>query len=105
MDETIPINGPEATALAKTRKRQAGKTPGRVDAKKGRRGDVPKTKVNLALSVDACQRLKIHAIKMGVDACDLVEGWIFEHCRRFQVRDLEKNESSDTGEDRQTEAA
>jgi hypothetical protein len=105
MDATIPMNDPESTAETKTRKRQAGKTPGRTDARKGKRVDVPKTTVNLRLSVDAATKLAIHAVKLGVDRCVLVEEWIHLHCRRFQVRDLERNDASDNGEDRQVDAA
>lgn len=63
----------------KGRKRQAAKAPG------GRA--VSKVKSTIHLSVEASQRLDIHATMSGMDRSELVEALINQHCRRWVVSD------------------
>lgn len=86
----------EKTAT-KQRRRTGAKAPMRKDAMNGL-----KVKKNLCLSVDAVQRLSVHAAMLGETDSSLVERLIREHLRRFVVSD---RGGLDTGEDRQSEAA
>ena len=63
----------------KARKRQASKT--------GRGPAVSKVKSTIHLSVEASQRLTVHAAMMGLDRSELVEQLINLHLRRFVVSD------------------
>jgi hypothetical protein len=63
----------------KTRKRSAGKTASRSTA--------VKVKSTIHLSVEASQRLTVHAAMMGMDRSELVEQLIGLHLRRFVVSD------------------
>jgi hypothetical protein len=63
----------------KPRKRLAVKTAGRPA--------VTKVKSTLHLSVEASQRLDIHATMMGLDRSALVEKLINDHLRRYVVSD------------------
>jgi hypothetical protein len=63
----------------KTRKRQAGKTATRQFASK--------IKATIHLSVEASQRLTVHAAMMGMDRSEMVEQLIGLHLRRFVVSD------------------
>ena len=63
----------------KTRKRSAGKAAGRQPA--------AKVKATVHLSVEASQRLTVHAAMMGMDRSELVEKLINDHLRRFVVSD------------------
>jgi hypothetical protein len=63
----------------KTRKRAPGKPPGRPAA--------AKVKATLHLSVEASQRLTVHAAMLGLDRSELVEQLISLHLRRFVVSD------------------
>lgn len=63
----------------KARKRQTGKT--------GRGPAVSKVKATIHLSVEASQRLTVHAAMMGMDRSELVEQLINLHLRRFVVSD------------------
>lgn len=63
----------------RTRKRSAVKTPIRQVA--------TKVKATLHLSVEASQRLSVHATMLGVDRSELVEQLIRENLRRFVVSD------------------
>lgn len=87
----------EEHTTTKPRRRPGAKAPQRKDGK-----DAMKLKKNLSLSVDAAQRLSVHATMMGVSDSDLVERLIREHLRRFVVSD---RGGLDTGEDRQSSAA
>jgi hypothetical protein len=64
---------------AKGRKRLASKTPARQA--------VIKVKSTIHLSVEASQRLDIHATMMGLDRSALVEKLINDHLRRYVVSD------------------
>jgi hypothetical protein len=63
----------------KGRKRQAAK------AATGRAAS--KVKCTIHLSVEASQRLDIHATMSGMDRSGLVESLINQHCRRWVVSD------------------
>ena len=63
----------------KGRKRHAAKAAG------GRA--VSKVKCTIHLSVEASQRLDIHATMSGMDRSALVEALVNQHCRRWVVSD------------------
>jgi hypothetical protein len=67
------------TTNGKPRKRQAVKTATRQSA--------AKVKCTIHLTVEASQRLDIHATMMGMDRSELVEKLINDHLRRFVVSD------------------
>jgi hypothetical protein len=64
---------------SKARKRAAAKT--------ATRQTVTKVKSTIHLSVEASQRLDIHATMMGLDRSALVEKLINDHLRRYVVSD------------------
>src|SRR5258708_2409534 len=64
-----------------------GKGRKRVAAKPVARPAVSKVKSTIHLSVEASQRLDIHATMMGFDRSALVEKLINEHLRRYVVSD------------------
>ena len=66
-------------AGGKARKRSAAKTAARPAASK--------VKATIHLSVEASQRLTVHAAMMGLDRSELVEKLISDHLRRFVVSD------------------
>ena len=66
-------------AGGKARKRSAAKAAGRQGA--------VKVKATIHLSVEASQRLTVHAAMMGMDRSELVEQLISLHLRRFVVSD------------------
>jgi hypothetical protein len=74
----------------KGRKRQAAK------AATGRA--VSKVKCTFHLTVDASQRLDIHATMSGMDRSELVESLIHQHCRRWVVSDRGGGDGSSGGE-------
>jgi hypothetical protein len=63
----------------KARRRAAAKTPARQAA--------VKVKATVHLSVEASQRLTVHAAMMGMDRSELVEKLINDHLRRYVVSD------------------
>ncbi len=63
----------------RTRKRPAAKTSIRQTASK--------VKATLHLSVEASQRLSVHATMLGVDRSELIEQLIRENLKRFVVSD------------------
>jgi hypothetical protein len=65
----------------------AGKSRKRLAAKAATRQIVSKVKSTIHLSVEASQRLDIHATMMGLDRSALVERLIHEHLRRYVVSD------------------
>lgn len=67
------------TENGKPRKRVAAKPSPRLAAKK--------VKSTFHLSVEADQRLSIHATMMGLDRSALVEKLICDHLRRYVVSD------------------
>jgi predicted transcriptional regulator len=64
-----------------------GKGRKRIAAKPAARPAVTKVKSTIHLSVEASQRLDIHATMMGFDRSALVEKLINEHLRRYVVSD------------------
>lgn len=67
-----PMNG-------KTRKRSAAKAAGRPNGEK--------VKATIHLSLEASQRLTVHATMLGLDRSELVEQLIRENLKRFVVSD------------------
>ena len=69
----------------------AGQQPGRprkrLAAKAAERLSVTKVKSTIHISVEASQRLDIHATMMGLDRSALVERLITDHLRRWIVSD------------------
>ncbi len=63
----------------KTRKRQPAKTPNRQAAQK--------VKSTIHLTVEASQRLTVHAAMLGLDRSELMEQLIRDHLKRFVVSD------------------
>ena len=72
----------ESTAPAKVRKRASVKTSSRPAA--------DKQKLTLYVSVEAAQRLAVHATMTGSDRSAVVEAMIREQLRRFVVSDRAK---------------
>jgi hypothetical protein len=64
-----------------------GKARKRIAAKVASRPAVSKVKSTIHLSVEASQRLDIHATMMGLDRSSLVEKLINEHLRRWVISD------------------
>lgn len=73
----------------KMRKRLGGKTASRPQG--------TKVKSTIHLSLEASQRLDIHATMMGMDRSGLVEKLITEHLRRWVVSDRGGSENSAEG--------
>ena len=69
----------QETGAGKPRKRVAGKVVSKPA--------VAKCKSTIHLSVEASQRLDIHATMMNLDRSSLVERLINEHLRRYVVSD------------------
>ncbi len=72
-----------------TRKRAAAKTPARQAT--------TKAKSTIHLSIEASQRLTIHAAMLGMDRSELVESLITKHLRRFVISDRGGGESGNAG--------
>lgn len=66
---------------------QPGKARKRSAAKAGERISASKVKATIHLTVEASQRLDIHATMMGMDRSALVEKLINDHLRRYVVSD------------------
>jgi hypothetical protein len=64
-----------------------GKGRKRLAVKTAARQTVAKVKSTIHLSVEASQRLDIHATMMGLDRSALVEKLISDHLRRYVVSD------------------
>jgi hypothetical protein len=75
---------------SKTRKRPA--------AKASTRPSTSKVKSTIHLSVEASQRLTVHAAMMGMDRSELVEKLITDHLRRFVVSDRGGQDGSASGD-------
>ena len=73
---TVPLSEPRN---ARSRKRPAVKAASRPNGEK--------VKATIHLSVEASQRLSVHAAMMGMDRSELVEQLIREHLKRFVVSD------------------
>ena len=70
---------PSETNNGKPRKRAAAKAAGRQSGEK--------VKATIHLTVEASQRLTVHAAMMGMDRSELVEQLIRDHLKRFVVSD------------------
>jgi hypothetical protein len=70
---------PSESNNGKPRKRSAAKASGRQGGEK--------VKATIHLTVDASQRLTVHAAMMGMDRSELVEQLIRDHLKRFVVSD------------------
>jgi hypothetical protein len=64
-----------------------GKARKRSSAKAATRPVAEKVKATIHLSVEASQRLTVHAAMMGMDRSELVEKLINDHLRRYVVSD------------------
>ena len=82
VESTEGLNG-------KARKRSAAKTAQRPAASK--------VKSTIHLSLEASQRLTVHAAMTGMDRSELVESLINRHCRRFVISDRGGEESGNSG--------
>jgi hypothetical protein len=80
---------PDATN-GKARKRQVAKLPARQT--------VTKVKSTAHLSLEASQRLDIHATRMGLDRSALVEKLINDHLRRYVVSDRGRTDEGSSEE-------
>jgi len=78
------------TETGKPRKRQSVKAAPRPAASK--------VKATIHLSVEADQRLNVHAAMMRMDRSELVESLINQHLRRFVVSDRGGGEGAASGE-------
>jgi hypothetical protein len=72
----------------------SGKPRKRLVAKPLTKPAVSKVKSTIHLSVEASQRLDIHATMMGFDRSALVEKLINDHLRRYVVSDRGRGEDS-----------
>jgi hypothetical protein len=73
------MSEPQEPGNGKPRKRVSGKAPARQAA--------AKVKATIHLSVEASQRLTVHAAMMDMDRSELVEKLINDHLRRYVVSD------------------
>jgi hypothetical protein len=73
--------------MAETHEGMGGKGRKRPAVKAATRQAALKAKCTIHLSVEASQRLDIHATMMGLDRSALVERLIHEHLRRYVVSD------------------
>ena len=76
----------------------SGKTRKRVVAKTASKPAAVKVKSTIHLSVEASQRLDIHATMMGFDRSALVEKLINDHLRRYVVSDRGGTDGNASGE-------
>ena len=75
-----------------------GKPRKRLSAKPATKQTVSKVKSTIHLSVEASQRLDIHATMMGMDRSALVEKLINDHLRRYVVSDRGGQDQAASGE-------
>ena len=73
---TVPLS---EHGTGKPRKRSSGKAAGRQGSEK--------VKATIHLTLEASQRLTVHAAMMGMDRSELVEQLIRDHLKRFVVSD------------------
>ena len=85
------------TVTGKTRKRQAAKAAGRQSGEK--------VKATIHLTVEASQRLTVHAAMMSMDRSELVEQLIRDHLKRFVVSDRGGGSSDGSASDVDSSAA
>jgi hypothetical protein len=75
-----------------------GKARKRSSARAAARPAASKVKATIHLSVEASQRLTVHAAMLGMDRSELVEALIGRHLRRFVVSDR-GGEDADVSDD------
>jgi hypothetical protein len=75
----------------------SGRARKRPAAKTAIRQAVMKVKATIHLSVEADQRLSVHAAMLRMDRSELVESLIQQHLRRFVVSDRSGAESGNSG--------
>jgi hypothetical protein len=75
-----------------------GKTRKRAPAKAAGRQAVSKVKATIHLSVEADQRLSVHAAMLRMDRSELVEFLIQSHLKRFVVSDRGGPEDAGSGD-------
>lgn len=73
--------------MAESSEAMNGRRAKRPGGKPAPRSAAPKVKSTIHLSVEASQRLDIHATMMGLDRSALVEKLINDHLRRYVVSD------------------
>lgn len=73
--------------MAESSELVGGKGRKRAGGKVKNPSEVKKVKSTIHLSVEASQRLDIHATMMGLDRSSLVEKLIGDHLRRYVVSD------------------
>ena len=66
---------------------QAAKIRKTTEPKPAKRTTVPKVKTSITISVEAWQRLGIHATMMNIDRSELMEQLIRDHLKRYVVSD------------------
>lgn len=83
--------------MAETTERTSGKGRKRSAAKAAGGSAASKVKATIHLSVEASQRLSVHAAMTGMDRSELVESLISRHLRRYVVSDRGGEESGNDG--------
>ena len=73
--------------MAEQMEQGSGKARKRIAIKPASEQKAKKVKSTVHLSVEASQRLDIHATMMGLDRSALVEKLIHDHLRRYVVSD------------------
>jgi hypothetical protein len=76
----------------------AGKARKRLPVKTATSQAPGKVKATIHLSVEADQRLSVHATMLKLDRSELVESLINQHLRRFVVSDRGGPEGASSGE-------
>jgi hypothetical protein len=84
--------------VAESTEGTSGKGRKRPAAKAANRPAAAKVKTTIHLSVEADQRLTIHAKMLGMDRSELVESLINRGCRRFVVSDRGGDDAAAEGE-------
>lgn len=75
-----------------------GKARKRAAARAATRQAAAKVKATIHLSVEASQRLTVHAAMMGMDRSELMEKLINDHLRRYVVSDRGGPDGADDGD-------
>ena len=83
--------------MAGSTERISGKIRKRSAAKAANGLAASKVKATIHLSVEASQRLSVHAAMTGMDRSELVESLINRHLRRYVVSDRGGEESGNAG--------
>ena len=84
--------------MAEATENGTGKTRKRSLAKAAVRQGGAKVKATIHISVEASQRLTVHAAMMGMDRSELVEKLISDHLRRYVVSDRGGPDDDTSGE-------